>query len=175
VHSIDPKPFAQIVREKIRKCSVDTSRGKFKVVRVVRKQLSRTQSRIEKLGHQRPEKNRVTIHGRAHPRAPRYCFIHEGPELFGARDRPRKSHASTNIEDLGFIYRTVRSIGNEILVGKTDLSYTYTQPVRTGQTYILYHGTLEAKPLTGPPEPGSCGLHTPTLLHAICSSKKCVN
>ena len=42
----------------------------------------------------------------------------------------------------------VRSIGNEILVGKTDLSYTYTQPVRTGQTYILYHGTLEAKPLT---------------------------
>src|ERR1700754_2989463 len=26
---------------------------------------------------------------------------------------------------------TVRSIGNEILVGKTDLSYTYTQPVRT--------------------------------------------
>src|SRR5947209_20078810 len=43
---------------------------------------------------------------------------------------------------------TVRSIGNEILVGKTDLSYTYTQPVRVGQTYILYHGTLEAKPLT---------------------------
>jgi len=42
----------------------------------------------------------------------------------------------------------VRSIGNEILVGKTDLSYTYTQPVRTGQTYILYHGTVEAKPLT---------------------------
>jgi hypothetical protein len=42
----------------------------------------------------------------------------------------------------------VRSIGNEVLVGKTDLSYTYTQPVRTGQTYILYHGTLEAKPVT---------------------------
>jgi len=42
----------------------------------------------------------------------------------------------------------VRSIGNEILVGKTELSYTYTQPVRTGQTYILYHGTLEARPLT---------------------------
>jgi len=45
-------------------------------------------------------------------------------------------------------FGAVRSIGNEILVGKTDLSYTYTQPVRTGQTYILYHGTLEAKPLT---------------------------
>jgi hypothetical protein len=43
---------------------------------------------------------------------------------------------------------TVRSIGNEILVGKTELSYTYTQPVRTGQTYNLYHGTLEARPLT---------------------------
>jgi len=42
----------------------------------------------------------------------------------------------------------VRSIGNEILVGKTELSYTYTQPVRTGQTYNLYHGTLEARPLT---------------------------
>jgi hypothetical protein len=42
----------------------------------------------------------------------------------------------------------VRSIGNEILVGKTDLSYTYTQPVRTGVPYILYHGTLEARPVT---------------------------
>ena len=43
---------------------------------------------------------------------------------------------------------TIRSIGSEILVGKTDLSYTYTQPVRTGVPYILYHGTLEARPLT---------------------------
>lgn len=43
---------------------------------------------------------------------------------------------------------TVRSIGGEILVGKTDLSYTYTQPVRAGRLYDLYHGTLEAKPLT---------------------------
>lgn len=42
----------------------------------------------------------------------------------------------------------VRSIGNEVMVGKTDLSYTYTQPVRTGRTYDLYHGTLEAKPVT---------------------------
>jgi Polyketide cyclase / dehydrase and lipid transport len=45
-------------------------------------------------------------------------------------------------------YGTVRSIGNEILVGKTELSYTYTQPVREGRPYILYHGTLEARPLT---------------------------
>jgi hypothetical protein len=43
---------------------------------------------------------------------------------------------------------TVRSIGREILVGKTDLSYTYTQPVTEGYPYILYHGTLEAKPVT---------------------------
>jgi hypothetical protein len=42
----------------------------------------------------------------------------------------------------------VRSIGNEVLVGKTELSYTYTQPVRTGQPYNLYHGTLEARPVT---------------------------
>ena len=43
---------------------------------------------------------------------------------------------------------SVRSIGNEILVGKTELSYTYTQPVREGQIYNLYHGTLEARPVT---------------------------
>ena len=42
----------------------------------------------------------------------------------------------------------VRSIGNEILVGKTEYSYTYTQPVREGRPYNLYHGTLEVRPLT---------------------------
>jgi hypothetical protein len=36
----------------------------------------------------------------------------------------------------------------EILVGKTDLSYGYTQPVREGQFYNLYHGFMEAKPVT---------------------------
>ena len=36
----------------------------------------------------------------------------------------------------------------EMLVAKTDLSYTYSQPVRTGVPYNAYHGTLEAKPLT---------------------------
>ena len=35
-----------------------------------------------------------------------------------------------------------------MLVGRTDLSYTYTQPVRAGRPYNLYHGTLEAKPVT---------------------------
>jgi hypothetical protein len=43
---------------------------------------------------------------------------------------------------------TVRSIGGEVLVGKTELSYTYTQPPHAGRLYNLYHGTLEARPLT---------------------------
>jgi hypothetical protein len=43
---------------------------------------------------------------------------------------------------------TIRSVGNEVLVGKTELSYTYAQPVRVGQTYNFYHGTLEARPVT---------------------------
>jgi hypothetical protein len=41
----------------------------------------------------------------------------------------------------------VRSVASEILVGKTPLSYTYTQPVREGRPYDLYHGTLEARPV----------------------------
>jgi hypothetical protein len=45
-------------------------------------------------------------------------------------------------------FGAVRSVANEILVGKTELSYTYTQPVRTDRPYNLYHGTLEARPLT---------------------------
>jgi hypothetical protein len=36
----------------------------------------------------------------------------------------------------------------EILVAKTDLSYGYTQPAREGQFYNLYHGFMEAKPVT---------------------------
>ena len=42
----------------------------------------------------------------------------------------------------------VRSVASEVLVGKTELSYTYTQPVREGRPYNLYHGTLEARPVT---------------------------
>jgi hypothetical protein len=42
----------------------------------------------------------------------------------------------------------VRSVANEVLVGKTELSYTYTQPVRAGRPYNLYHGTLEARAVT---------------------------
>ena len=36
----------------------------------------------------------------------------------------------------------------EILVGQTDLSYGYTQPVNEGQFYNLYHGFMEARPVT---------------------------
>jgi hypothetical protein len=45
-------------------------------------------------------------------------------------------------------FGSVRSVANEVLVGKTELSYTYTQPVREGRPYNLYHGTLEARPVT---------------------------
>ena len=43
---------------------------------------------------------------------------------------------------------SVRSVANEVLVGKTELSYTYTQTVRPGRPYNLYHGTLEIRPVT---------------------------
>jgi hypothetical protein len=43
---------------------------------------------------------------------------------------------------------TVRSIGHEVLVGKTRYSYIYTQPVREGTAYNMYHGCLEAVSLT---------------------------
>lgn len=45
-------------------------------------------------------------------------------------------------------FGAVRSVGGEVLVGKTEMSYTYTQTVKEGQPYNLYHGTLEAVPLT---------------------------
>ena len=45
-------------------------------------------------------------------------------------------------------FGAVRSVANEILVGKTELSYTYTQPVRNDRPYNMYHGTLEARPVT---------------------------
>ena len=43
---------------------------------------------------------------------------------------------------------SVRSVANEVLVGKTEFSYTYTQTVRAGRPYNLYHGTLEVRPVT---------------------------
>lgn len=47
---------------------------------------------------------------------------------------------------------TVRSLAGgrviEILVAQTDLSYGYTQPAQPGEFYNLYHGFMEAKPVT---------------------------
>jgi len=45
-------------------------------------------------------------------------------------------------------FGAVRSVANEILVAKTELSYVYTQPVREGRIYNMYHGILEARPVT---------------------------
>jgi hypothetical protein len=45
-------------------------------------------------------------------------------------------------------FGAVRSVAGEVLVGKTELSYVYTQTVRDGRPYNLYHGTLEARPVT---------------------------
>jgi hypothetical protein len=45
-------------------------------------------------------------------------------------------------------FGAVRTIGSEVLVGKTKYSYVYTQPLRTSGGYIMYHGTLEARALT---------------------------
>ena len=39
-------------------------------------------------------------------------------------------------------------MGAEVLVGRTEFSYTYTQTPKEGQPYNLYHGTLEARPVT---------------------------
>ena len=44
---------------------------------------------------------------------------------------------------------SVRVLGNgivEMLVSKTELSYTYAQPVRVGVPYNAYHGSLEVRP-----------------------------
>ena len=49
-------------------------------------------------------------------------------------------------------FGAVRSLAGgrilEILVAKTEYSYSYAQPVREGQPYNFYHGTLEARALT---------------------------
>ena len=36
----------------------------------------------------------------------------------------------------------------EIMVAQTELSYGYTQPAVEGQFYNLYHGFMEARPVT---------------------------
>jgi hypothetical protein len=68
-------------------------------------------------------------------RVGKYCDISEWLRL------PPCTITSGKDSEVG----AVRTTGNEILVGKTELSYTYTQPVREGRPYNLYHGTLEAR------------------------------
>ncbi|MES2603390.1 MAG: SRPBCC family protein [Pseudomonadota bacterium] len=47
---------------------------------------------------------------------------------------------------------TVRALAggriSEILIAQTELSYGYTQPAVEGQFYNLYHGFMEARPVT---------------------------
>jgi len=49
-------------------------------------------------------------------------------------------------------FGAVRSLAGgrilEILVGKTEYSYSYAQPVNNAQPYNMYHGTLEARAIT---------------------------
>ena len=40
------------------------------------------------------------------------------------------------------------AMAGEVLVSKTEISFTYTQTPKEGQPYNLYHGTLEARPVT---------------------------
>jgi len=42
----------------------------------------------------------------------------------------------------------VRTASSEIMVARTELSYTYVMPAREGRPYNQYHGTLEARPIT---------------------------
>ena len=72
-------------------------------------------------------------------RVGKYCDIGEWFQMA----QPCKIISGTDGE-----FGAVRSVANEILVGKTELSYTYTQPVREGVKYNMYHGTLEARPVT---------------------------
>ena len=45
-------------------------------------------------------------------------------------------------------FGAVRTVGAEVLVGRTELSYTYAQTPKEGTPYNLYHGTLEVRPTT---------------------------
>lgn len=73
-------------------------------------------------------------------RVGKYCDIEE---WFGLKCEITAGVAG----ELGSV-RVLNGAIIEPLVGKTDLSYVYTQPVRVGVPYNLYHGGLEAKPVT---------------------------
>lgn len=50
--------------------------------------------------------------------------------------------------DMGTVRVLAGGRVTEILVAQTDLAYGYTQPAREGQFYNLYHGFMEAKPVS---------------------------
>jgi hypothetical protein len=56
---------------------------------------------------------------------------------------------TSGVGDIGSVRELAGGRITEILVGKTDLSYGYTQPVKPGEFYNLYHGFMEARPVTG--------------------------
>ena len=74
-------------------------------------------------------------------RVGKYCDI---GEWFGVACKLTSGKA----EELGNVRDLANGAVLEILVAKTALSYTYTQPVRTDRPYDLYHGTIEARPVT---------------------------
>ena len=42
----------------------------------------------------------------------------------------------------------MRTVGGEVLIAVTPLSYSYTQTPKVGVPYNLYHGNLEIRPVT---------------------------
>lgn len=50
--------------------------------------------------------------------------------------------------DMGTVRVLAGGRVTEILVAQTELSYGYTQPAVEGQFYNLYHGFMEARPVT---------------------------
>lgn len=49
---------------------------------------------------------------------------------------------------LGTVRRLAGGRVTEVLVARTALSYVYAQPARPGEFYNLYHGMLEARPVS---------------------------
>jgi hypothetical protein len=55
---------------------------------------------------------------------------------------------TTGDGDIGSVRSIAGGRVTEIMVGKTELSYGYAQPPVAGNPYNLYHGFLEARPVS---------------------------
>jgi hypothetical protein len=55
---------------------------------------------------------------------------------------------TTGDGDIGSVRSIARGHVTEVMVAKTDLSYGYVQPPAAGKGYDLYHGFLEARPIS---------------------------